>query len=147
MTRRQRRLALVLLVLALVSVAALLLTRALRSSMVFFVTPAQILRGEARGKETLRVGGLVTPGSVQRQGSDLRFVLMDAEHRVPVHYQGILPDLFAEGKGAVAQGRLDAQGTLQASEVLAKHDENYTPPGMQTPASAAHAAGVTERRP
>jgi cytochrome c-type biogenesis protein CcmE len=90
-----------------------------------------VVRGEARGSGgALRVGGLVLPGSVQRADGSLevRFVLSDNAHTVPVVFSGVLPDLFVDGKGAIAQGRLDAQGTLQATEVLAKHDENYMPP-------------------
>jgi len=129
-TPRRRRGVLLLLVLALLAGAVWGLTRALRSNLVFFVTPTQVLQGEARGRDALRLGGLVQAGSVRRSagGAVLHFVLADARHQVPVVYRGVLPDLFAEGKGAVAQGRLDAQGTLQASEVLAKHDENYMPP-------------------
>jgi cytochrome c-type biogenesis protein CcmE len=131
MKPRQRRLLLVLLVLALAGMAVYLTTRALRSNLVFFLTPGQVLAGEAQGKTHLRVGGLVQAGSVQRQGDKVRFVLADARHAVPVVYHGILPDLFAEGKGAIAEGRLNPQGELQAAEVLAKHDENYMPPEVQ----------------
>jgi len=143
MKPRHRRLALLLAVLALLGLAGTLAARALRSNLVFFVTPAQVAAGEARGRDLLRVGGLVQPGSVQRlgDGSTLRFVIADARHGVPVVYHGVLPDLFAEGQGAVAQGRLQADGTLAATEVLAKHDENYRPPGVDAPAPS----GVTGR--
>jgi cytochrome c-type biogenesis protein CcmE len=108
--------------------------QAFRSNLVFYVTPGDLAKGDARAKETLRVGGLVQPGSLQRSASgglDVRFTLTDGNnHGVPVVYHGVLPDLFAEGKGAIAQGKLDAAGTLVATEVLAKHDENYTPPNV-----------------
>lgn len=131
MTPRSRRLLVVLLVLTLAGTAVFLTTRALRSNLVFFLTPGQVLDGEAVGKPHLRLGGLVQAGSLQRQGDSVRFVLVDARHQVAVAYTGILPDLFAEGKGAIAQGTLDADGALQATEVLAKHDENYMPPEVQ----------------
>ncbi|NDY91480.1 cytochrome c maturation protein CcmE [Ideonella livida] len=132
---RHRRAALILACLGLLGVAAALGLQALRSHLVFFVTPQQLARGEVDRGATLRLGGMVQAGSVQREPGSLqvRFVLTDASGQgVPVVHEGVLPDLFAEGKGAVAQGRLDAQGTLQASEVLAKHDENYVPPGVDT---------------
>ncbi len=131
MKPRSRRLLVVLLVLALAGVAVFLNARALRSNLVFFLTPGQVLDGEAAGKVNLRLGGLVQTGSLQRDGDRVRFVLADARHSIPVVYRGILPDLFSEGKGAIAQGKLDPRGELQASEVLAKHDENYMPPEVQ----------------
>lgn len=131
MKPRSRRLLLVLLVLVLAGVAVFLTTRALRSNLVFFLTPGQVLDGEAAGKTHLRLGGLVQVGSLQRDGDRVSFVLADARHRIPVVYGGILPDLFSEGKGAIAQGKLDQSGALQATEVLAKHDENYMPPEVQ----------------
>ena len=141
-TPRRRRLALLLAVLALLAAAVAGVTRALRSNLVFFVTPTQVLQGEARGRDALRLGGLVQAGSVRRSegGAALHFVLADAQHQVPVVYRGVLPDLFAEGKGAVAQGRFDASGTLQASEVLAKHDENYMPPEVHQALQTGQAA-------
>ena len=131
MKPRSRRLLLLLLVLVLAGLAVFLTTRALRSNLVFFLTPGQVLDGEAVGKTNLRLGGLVQAGSLQRDGDQVRFVLVDARHSIPVTYRGILPDLFSEGKGAIAQGRLDQNGALQATEVLAKHDENYMPPEVQ----------------
>lgn len=135
---RQRRLAVVLGLLLLLGLAVLLMTRVLRSNLVFFVTPTQILQGEARGRDLLRVGGLVQPGSIRRDQDRLQFVLMDGGHTVPVRYRGILPDLFAEGKGAIAQGRLLPDGSLAAVEVLAKHDENYMPPEVQKALGPGH---------
>ncbi len=131
MKPRSRRLLMVLLVLLLAGVAVFLTTRALRSNLVFFLTPGQVLDGGAAGKQNLRIGGLVQAGSLQRDGGRVSFVLADARHSIAVVYHGILPDLFSEGKGAIAQGRLDFRGELQATEVLAKHDENYMPPEVQ----------------
>lgn len=130
--RRRRLLALAAALLA-AGVALALTLRAFSDNLVFFLTPTQVAAGEAAGRGSVRVGGMVQAGSIQRDPGSLqvRFVLSDAAHSVPVTYEGVLPDLFVEGKGAVAQGRLNAQGELNASEVLAKHDENYTAPGIE----------------
>ena len=142
MTSRRQRRALVLGgALLLAGAAVALVLNAFRSNLVFFVTPTQLARGEVRGHDALRVGGLVQAGSVQRDAGSLqvRFVLTDQAHDVPVRYAGVLPDLFAAGKGAIAQGRLDADGTLVATEVLAKHDENYLPPEVHDALKQAQA--------
>ncbi|MDR2852423.1 MAG: cytochrome c maturation protein CcmE [Burkholderiaceae bacterium] len=131
MTPRRKRLLLLLSALVLLVAAGVFVKQAFRSNLVFYVTPTELAAGGARTKETLRVGGMVQPGSLQRPVTDtldVHFVLADGSSRVPVAYRGVLPDLFAEGKGAIAQGKLDASGTLVASQVLAKHDENYVPP-------------------
>ena len=104
---------------------------AFQSNLVFFFTPTQVAAGEAPKEGHFRVGGLVKEGSIQRDGMSVAFVVTDTQREVPVRYVGLLPDLFKEGKGVVAQGRLDAQGLMTASEVLAKHDENYMPPEAQ----------------
>ena len=149
MSARQRRLALLALGLLLVGAAIALVVRAFQSNLVFFLTPTQVAQGEgstARAPgQALRVGGLVQTGSIQRDAGSLqvRFVLTDHAHAVPVVFSGVLPDLFAAGKGAIAQGRLDAHGTLQASEVLAKHDENYMPPEAQHAVDQANKMGKT----
>jgi cytochrome c-type biogenesis protein CcmE len=104
---------------------------AFQNNLVFFFTPTQVLKGEAPKNKTFRIGGLVKVGSLQRDGTDVSFVVTDTAQDIPVRYSGLLPDLFKEGKGVVAQGRLDAQGLMTASEVLAKHDENYMPPEAQ----------------
>ncbi|NBW54449.1 MAG: cytochrome c maturation protein CcmE, partial [Betaproteobacteria bacterium] len=104
---------------------------AFQSNLVFFFTPTQVLNGEAPKNTTFRIGGLVKVGSLQRDGTDVSFVVTDTAQEIPVRYSGLLPDLFKEGKGVVAQGRLDAQGLMTATEVLAKHDENYMPPEAQ----------------
>ena len=135
MKPRHRRLALVVAGLAALGIAAALVLNAFRSNLVFFFSPSQIAAGEAPKDRAFRIGGLVQAGSVNRQsdGLTVRFVVTDTAQTIPVVYNGILPDLFREGKGVVAQGRLDADGVFRADEVLAKHDENYMPP------EAAHA--------
>jgi cytochrome c-type biogenesis protein CcmE len=116
-------------VVALGVVAALVLT-AFQENLVFFFTPSQIAANEAPQGRTFRIGGMVEKGSVKRQadGVTVQFVVTDTAKTLPVVYKGALPDLFREGKGVVAQGQLGADGVFRASEVLAKHDENYMPP-------------------
>jgi cytochrome c-type biogenesis protein CcmE len=116
--------------LAALGVATALVLNAFRSNMVFFFTPSQVAGNEAPRDRAFRVGGLVEAGSVVRDKDALtvRFNVTDTARTIPVVYTGILPDLFREGKGVVAQGRIGADGTFRASEVLAKHDENYMPP-------------------
>jgi cytochrome c-type biogenesis protein CcmE len=132
---RHRRLALVVGGLAALGLAAGLVLSAFQKNLVFFFTPSQVAANEAPLDRTFRIGGLVEPGSVQRQpdGVTVRFVVTDTARSIPVLYRGALPDLFREGKGVVTQGRLGPDGVFRASEVLAKHDENYMPP------EAAHA--------
>jgi cytochrome c-type biogenesis protein CcmE len=137
MTARTRRLLWLLALLALLAVAAALVVSALRKNLVFFYTPSQVTAGAAPAQRSFRIGGLVEAGSLRRDadGLTVRFTVTDLAQRVAVEYRGALPDLFQEGKGVVAQGRLSAEGARHfvASEVLAKHDENYMPP------EAAHA--------
>jgi cytochrome c-type biogenesis protein CcmE len=116
--------------LAALGVAAALVLNAFQSNLVFFFTPSQVASHEAPRDRAFRVGGLVEAGSVVREKDALtvRFRVTDTAMTIPVVYSGILPDLFREGKGVVAQGKLAADGTFRASEVLAKHDENYMPP-------------------
>ncbi len=143
--KRRQRLVVVLFVLAGVSVAVGLTLYALSENINLFYTPAQIARGEAPVDVRIRGGGLVVPGSVQRDPDSLRvqFALTDTEAEILVAFTGILPDLFREGQGIIALGRLDADGVLQAEEVLAKHDENYMPPEVQDAIEkAGHPAGV-----
>jgi cytochrome c-type biogenesis protein CcmE len=111
--------------------AAYFVLNAFQSNLVFFFTPTQVAAGEAPKDGHFRVGGLVKVGSIQRDGMAVAFVVTDTQREVPVRYVGLLPDLFKEGKGVVAQGRLDAGQMFMASEVLAKHDENYMPPEAQ----------------
>ena len=116
--------------LAGLGVAATLVLNAFQSNLVFFFTPTQVAANEAPRDRAFRIGGLVQEGSVVREKDALtvRFNVTDTAKTIPVVYSGILPDLFREGKGVVAQGKLNADGTFQAKEVLAKHDENYMPP-------------------
>ena len=128
--KRKRRLLIVLSILAGVGVAVSLTVYALRQNINLFYAPSQIAAGEAPLDRTIRIGGLVLPGSVKRDPNSLRveFDLTDNLETVKVHFQGILPDLFREGQGIVARGALRDDGIVQAEEVLAKHDENYMPP-------------------
>ncbi len=128
MKPRTKRFAMVLAALATAGVAVALVLNAFRSNLVFFFTPSQIVADEAPHHRAFRVGGLVESGSVHRDGTTVHFVVTDTAKSVPIAYEGILPDLFREGKGVVAQGRLESDGVFHASEVLAKHDENYMPP-------------------
>ena len=128
MKPRHQRAAVVLGVLGAVGAAVTLVLNAFNSNLVFFYTPAQIAAKEAPQGRTFRVGGLVQAGSVQRDGVTVNFIVTDTLQAVPVRYEGVLPDLFKEGKGVVAQGQLGADGVFAAREVLAKHDENYMPP-------------------
>ncbi|MGA7985750.1 MAG: cytochrome c maturation protein CcmE [Burkholderiales bacterium] len=130
MKPRHRRLIYVALGLALLGVTAALVLNAFRSNLVFFYSPTQVADSEAPVNKTFRLGGLVEQGSLKRlpDGVTVSFVVTDTGKSIPVRYKGILPDLFKEGKGVVAQGRLEPDGVFQAQEVLAKHDENYMPP-------------------
>jgi len=114
-------------VLALGAATALVLA-AFNRNLVFFFTPSQVASHEAPLGRTFRIGGMVVPGSLKRDGLDVRFVVTDTAKNIPVVYHGQLPDLFREGKGVVAQGQLGTDGIFTAREVLAKHDENYMPP-------------------
>lgn len=133
MKNRHRRAALIGGGLAALGVAAALVLNAFQSNLVFFFTPTQVSAGEAPQGRMFRIGGMVQSGSVQRQGDGLTvsFVVTDTAKEMPVTYSGILPDLFKEGKGVVAQGKLSNDGVFLAEEVLAKHDETYMPPEAQ----------------
>jgi cytochrome c-type biogenesis protein CcmE len=130
MKPRHKRLALIATGLAALGAAAALILSAFQSNLVFFFSPSQVFAHEAPQGRSFRIGGLVQKGSLQRQpdGVSVRFVVTDTVHDIPVLFTGILPDLFKEGKGVVAQGQLQSDGVFQAKEVLAKHDENYMPP-------------------
>jgi cytochrome c-type biogenesis protein CcmE len=130
MKARQKRLLALACGLVALAVASALVLNAFQSNMVFFFSPSQVAAKEAPQGSSFRVGGLVQTGSVVRepQGLAMRFVVTDMAHTVAVHYTGLLPDLFSEGKGVVAQGRLGPDGIFRADQVLAKHDENYMPP-------------------
>ena len=127
---RKKRLYIVLAIIAGVGIAVALALSALQQNINLFYTPTQIANGEAPLDTRIRAGGMVEKGSLQRSGDslDVRFVVTDFSKSVPITYRGILPDLFREGQGIVALGKLNAEGVLVADEVLAKHDENYMPP-------------------
>ena len=140
MKPRHQRLIAIAAGVALVAVAAALVLNAFQGNVVFFFSPSQVAAKEAPVEKTFRVGGMVEKGSLKRRadGLTVEFVVTDTAQALPVVYKGILPDLFKEGKGVVAQGRLGVDGVFTASEVLAKHDENYMPP------EAAHALSKAE---
>jgi cytochrome c-type biogenesis protein CcmE len=143
MTPRKQRFALIGLGLVGLGLAAALVLNAFQSNLVFFFTPTQVANGEVPQGRSFRIGGLVELGSLTREqdGLTVHFVVTDTAKKVPVTFKGILPDLFKEGRGAVAQGRLGPDGTFVASEVLAKHDENYMPPEAAEALAKAKAAG------
>jgi cytochrome c-type biogenesis protein CcmE len=127
---RHRRFAWIAAGIVLLGIATALVLNAFRSNLVFFYTPTQVFGNEAPRDRSFRIGGLVEPGSLARSSGsvEVRFRVTDNARTIPVVYNGILPDLFKEGKGVVAQGALGADGVFVASQVLAKHDENYMPP-------------------
>ena len=129
--------------LAGLGIAATLVLNAFQSNLVFFFTPTQVAANEAPKDRTFRIGGLVETGSVVRESDALtvRFRVTDTAQTIPVVYAGLLPDLFKEGKGVVAQGTLQADGTFRATEVLAKHDENYMPPEAKSALEQAQRKG------
>jgi cytochrome c-type biogenesis protein CcmE len=130
MKTRYKRLLLIGAGVAALGLAATLVLSAFQKNLVFFFTPTQVLAGEAPHGTSFRMGGMVKEGSLQRQpdGVTVAFIVTDTAKDIPVRYKGILPDLFKEGKGVVAQGKLGADKMFMAEEVLAKHDENYMPP-------------------
>ena len=130
MKTRYKRLAIIVTGVIGITVAGLFVLNAFRSNLVFFYSPTEVLAGKVALNKTFRIGGLVENGSVHRSPDGLKvdFIVTDLNKKIPVHYEGILPDLFREGQGVVAQGRLQNGNTFIASEVLAKHDEKYMPP-------------------
>ena len=130
MKRRHKRIGIIIVGLAGLAVAAYLVASAFRNNLVFFFSPTQVAAKEAPVNRTFRIGGLVEDGTLKRDGDGLtvRFTVTDTAASIPVVYKGILPDLFKEGRGCVAQGRIGPDGVFQADEILAKHDENYMPP-------------------
>ena len=135
MKPRHKRIAIIAAGVGVLALASALVLNAFRSNLVFFFSPSQVMANEAPRGKAFRIGGLVESGSVKRadDGLTVHFRVTDTAQTIPVVFTGILPDLFKEGKGVVAQGRLGADGVFAATEVLAKHDENYMPP------DAAHA--------
>lgn len=140
MKTRHKRIALIIGGLAILGLAVTLVLNAFQSNLVFFFSPTQVAAGEVPKGKAFRIGGMVKDGSIKREadGVTLRFVMTDTEKDLVIAYKGILPDLFKEGKGAVAQGKLDDSGVFIASEVLAKHDENYMPPEAAKAVGDAH---------
>lgn len=128
MKARHKRLIIIAVSVVGFTVAVLFVLNALRSNLVFFYSPTEILEGKAPQDQRFRVGGLVEKGSVKKHGTKVDFIVTDLRTKIAVHYEGILPDLFREGQGVVAQGRLVADNKFVADDVLAKHDENYMPP-------------------
>ena len=130
MKRRHKRIAFIVVGLVGLSVAAFLVASAFRNNLVFFFSPTQVVAKEAPINRTFRVGGLVEKGTIKRDtdGLTVRFTVTDTAASIPVVYKGILPDLFKEGRGCVAQGKIGEDGVFHADQVLAKHDENYMPP-------------------
>lgn len=149
MTRRSKRCVLIGLSVVILGVAVALVLNAFQRNLVFFFTPTQVAAGEAPTGRSFRIGGLVVPGSLHREGDGLtvHFVVTDTAHRIPVTYKGMLPDLFKEGKGVVAQGQLEEGGEFRAHEVLAKHDENYMPPEVAEAIARAKASEYLGSRP
>jgi len=139
---RYKRIALIVGGLVVLGLVVALVLNAFQSNLVFFFSPTQVAAGEAPKGQAFRIGGMVKMGSIQREpdGVTMRFVITDTEQDMAVAYKGILPDLFKEGKGAVAEGKLAADGLFVAGTVLAKHDENYMPP------EAAKALGDAQQR-
>jgi cytochrome c-type biogenesis protein CcmE len=132
--------------LAAVSVAAALVLNALNSNIALYVTPSEVAAGKSPKGQAFRIGGMVKEGSVKRDNLTVHFVVTDNAKDIPVAYTGILPELFKEGKGAVVQGKLGADGNFTASEVLAKHDENYMPPAAQHALDQAKRAEEATKR-
>jgi cytochrome c-type biogenesis protein CcmE len=130
MKRRHRRIGFIIAGLAGLGIAAALVLNAFQKNLVFFFSPSQVAANEAPTGRTFRIGGLVEQGSMKREndGLTVRFTVTDTAQSIPVVYKGILPDLFKEGRGCVAQGKIGADGVFHADQVLAKHDENYMPP-------------------
>ncbi len=145
MKPRHKRFAIIGGALLALGIAAALVLNAFQSNLVFFFTPTQVAAGEAPLGRTFRIGGLVRVGSLKRQadGVTVQFVVTDTAKDMTVAYTGILPDLFSEGKGVVAQGKLGSDGVFVAADVLAKHDENYMPPEAKHAVEEAHKAAKT----
>jgi cytochrome c-type biogenesis protein CcmE len=147
MKPRQKRFLYIAIALAAVGVAVGLVLYALRGNVNLYFTPTQVFNNEVPKNRSFRIGGLVEEGSIRREtdGLTTNFIITDTNKKIPVVYKGILPDLFKEGKGVVAQGKLEANGIMVADEVLAKHDENYMPPEAADAIKKANAAKTAEK--
>jgi cytochrome c-type biogenesis protein CcmE len=142
MKARHKRFGLIAVGLALLVIATVLITKSFQSNLVFFFTPTQVENGQAPKSGNFRIGGMVEVGTLKRMpdGLHVQFKVTDTLKTMPVLYKGILPDLFKEGKGVVAEGELNKDGLFVASQVLAKHDENYMPPEAAVALEAAKKA-------
>jgi len=149
MKPRQKRLMFIIAAVAGLAVAVGLVLNALENNVSLYFTPTQVFNNEAPHGRSFRIGGLVEEGSVKREadGLTVNFVITDRHKSIPVVYKGILPDLFTEGKGVVAQGRVEADGVMRADEVLAKHDENYMAPEAADALKKAEAANAAAAAP
>ena len=144
MKPRHQRFLLIAVGVSALAIAGMFVLNAFQSNLVFFFTPSQVYKGEAPNERAFRVGGMVKECSLIKDGENIQFVVTDFAHEVPVKYKGLLPDLFMEGKGVVAQGKLSENKLFAASEVLAKHDENYMPPEAQHALDQAAAAKAAQ---
>jgi cytochrome c-type biogenesis protein CcmE len=149
MTPRRKRLFVVLGILGGVAASVSLAVMASRENIMFYYDPSQVVAGKAPADKRFRIGGMVVKGSVDRKPGDLqvRFVLTDFAHEVPVQYTGVLPDLFREGQGIIAHGTMNANGAFVADEVLAKHDEKYMPPEVAASLKNKAAANPVAGKP
>ena len=147
MKTRHKRLALIGGALAILGIIAALVLNALNSNIALYISPTDVAAGKAPKDKVFRIGGLVKEGSLKRQadGVTVSFVVTDTDKDLTVNYKGILPDLFKEGKGVVAQGKLAGDGNFTANEVLAKHDENYMPPEAAKAVGDAHARAAEKK--
>jgi cytochrome c-type biogenesis protein CcmE len=145
---RQKRFMFLVAGMAALGITIGLVLSAMEGNLSYFFSPTEVVEGKAPADRTFRIGGLVEAGSVKRSGTDLTvtFIVTDEKHRVPVEYTGILPDLFKEGQGMIAQGRLGPGGVFEAEEVLAKHDEEYMPPEVAEALAKGHQEGSTKMK-
>jgi cytochrome c-type biogenesis protein CcmE len=148
MKARQKRFVFLLGGMAALGIAIALVLSAMEGNLSYFFSPTEVVEGKAPADRNFRIGGLVEAGSVKRSGTDLMvtFIVTDEKHRVPVEYTGILPDLFKEGQGMIAQGRMAPGGVFKADEVLAKHDEEYMPPEVAEALAKGHQEGSAKIR-
>lgn len=144
MKLRHQKLAIIVLVLIVIAAIVALVLNALNSNIALYISPSEVKDGKYPDDKMFRIGGLVKENSLQRQadGVSVNFIVTDMQNEVKVVYKGILPDLFSEGKGVVAQGKIDQHKNFIAQEVLAKHDENYMPPEAAKALQEAHAEGI-----
>jgi len=143
---RHKRVAAIAVGVVALGAATAFVLKAFEENLVFFFSPTQVADKEAPAGRTFRIGGIVEPGSLKREGVEVRFVVTDTARGLPVVYRGQLPDLFREGKMVVAQGQLESDGTFRAREVLAKHDENYMPAEAKAAVDKAHAAAKAAKK-